>query len=458
MLTKEMNERLTQVGPGTPGGELLRRYWHPVAAQAELEDRALLKVRLLGEDLVLYRDQSGNLGLLAELCPHRRCSLVYGAVEPVGVRCPYHGWLFDHEGNCLEQPSEPENSVFKDRVKTAHYPVREMGGLFWAYMGPGEPPLLPKHDYFVQPNTLREIGITKLPVNWVQIMENSLDPIHSEWLHSWFTYFQRNGKTKNEQGEFPQARTKKIGFDVFDYGIVKRRIYEGGTEGDNDWAIGHPILFPNILKQGTSFQIRVPVDDTNSIHYLYTTTFFPGVEAPPQDVVPVYEYKFFNEDGSFQVDTILQQDMMAWVTQGAIADRTVEHLGASDKGVILYRKVLDEMITVVEKGGDPLGVHRDPKDDVQIDVPIDSLSKPLTPTSIRSFGSLGSTQTLDTGRRAAMALDPEVIEKQMRNGNNGQEWSPVLEEKIKMRLAYVALQNEEIKAMNAEVEAVNAKG
>jgi hypothetical protein len=175
-------------------------------------------------------------------------------------------------------------------------------------------------------------------------------------------------------------------------------------------------------------------------------------------VVPVYEYKFFNEDGTFDDSRVLQQDMMAWVTQGAIADRTVEHLGASDKGVILYRKVLDEMITVVEKGGDPLGVRRDPKDDVQIDVPIDSLSKPLTPTSIRSFGSLGSTQTLDTGRRAAMALDPEVIEKQMRNGNNGQEWSPVLEEKIKMRLAYVALQNEEIKAMNAEVEAVNAKG
>jgi 5,5'-dehydrodivanillate O-demethylase len=445
MLTKEMNERLTQVSPGTPGGELLRRYWHPVAAVAELSDRSTLKVRLLAEDLVLYRDQSGTLGLLAELCPHRRCSLVYGAVETTGLRCAYHGWLYDHEGSCLEQPSESAHSVFKDRIKTPAYPVREMGGLFWAYMGPGEPPLLPKHDYFVQPNTLREIGITTLPVNWLQIMENSLDPIHSEWLHSWYTYYQRNGLTKTSDGKFPQARTKKIGFDVFEYGIVKRRYYEGGTEDDNDWAIGHPILFPNILKQGTSFQIRVPIDDETTRHYLYTTTFFPGVEAPHQDVVPIYDYPRLKDNGELSIETVLQQDMMAWVTQGPIADRTVEHLGASDRGVILYRKVIDEMISRVSEGEDPLGVFRDPNDDVQIDIEIDSISKPLTKTSVRSFGNLGATVSGDTGKRVPILIDPEVIEKQMRSGN-GQEWSPVLEEKIKMRLAYVAQQNDAEKA------------
>jgi 5,5'-dehydrodivanillate O-demethylase len=315
-----------------------------------------------------------------------------------------------------------------------------MGGFFWAYMGPGEPPILPKHDYFVKPNTLREIGKTKLPVNWLQIMENSLDPIHSEWLHSWFTHYQRSGQTKKADGSFPQERTAKIGFDVFEYGIVKRRIYEGGTEEDNDWKIGHPILFPNILKVGTTFQVRVPVDDENTIHYLYTTTSYPGVEAPHQDIVPLYDYPNVTADGEIATATVLQQDMMAWVTQGTIADRTVEHLGSSDRGVILYRKVIDEMISRVADGEDPLGVFRDPKDDVQIDIGIDSSSPPLTATSIRSFGNLGSTVTGDTGKRAEVYLDPEVVEKLMRSGN-GQEWSPILEEKIKMRLEYIRLQN-----------------
>src|SRR5215475_9998141 len=162
MLTREMNDRLTRVGPGTPAGELFRRYWQPFAAVAQMEDRNTLRVRLLGEDLVLYRSAPGEFGLVGELCPHRRASLYYGVPEPAGIRCPYHGWLFDGAGNCVEQPAEPANSTFKDRVKTTAYPVRQMGGLFWTYMGPGEPPILPRHDYFVQPNTLRMIGKTDL--------------------------------------------------------------------------------------------------------------------------------------------------------------------------------------------------------------------------------------------------------------------------------------------------------
>src|SRR5471032_2192122 len=127
MLTKEQNERLTQVGPGTPAGEMLRRYWQPFACAADLVDKQTKKVRVLGEDLALFRNASGELGLVAENCPHRRCSLAYGVPENNGIRCPYHGWLFDNEGNCLEQPAESPSSTFKDRIKTIAYPVRELG-------------------------------------------------------------------------------------------------------------------------------------------------------------------------------------------------------------------------------------------------------------------------------------------------------------------------------------------
>jgi 5,5'-dehydrodivanillate O-demethylase len=435
MLTKEMNERLTQVGPGTPGGGLLRRYWQPFATCAEMVGKRIMKVRFLGENLALYRDGSGNIGLVAELCPHRRCSLYYGVPEKVGIRCPYHGWLFDHQGNCLEQPAEPEGSTFKDHVRTAAYPVKEMGGLYWTYMGPGEPPILPRHDYFVQPNSIREIGRTELPINWLQAMENSLDPTHSEWLHSWYTYYLRHGHSQADDGGFPQARHAKIGFDVFDYGIIKRRYYKGGSEADNDWAIGHPVIFPNMLKVSNDFQIRVPVDDEHTVHYLYSVISYPGVVAPIQDVVPVYDFPIFKEDGEILTDWVLQQDMMAWITQEPINDRTVENLGVADQGIILYRKILDEMMTRVESGEDPLGVFRANDPDEQINIPIDSMSPPLTPTSVRGAGR--GNFAGDTGTRTEVELEPAEVERQMRIGQN--LLSPTLEARISMRLQYLEL-------------------
>jgi 5,5'-dehydrodivanillate O-demethylase oxygenase subunit len=432
-----MNERLTRVGPGTPAGELFRRYWQPFAAVAQMQDRNTLRVRLLGEDLVLFRGAPGEYGLVGELCPHRRASLYYGVPEPAGIRCSYHGWLFDRAGKCLEQPAEPANSTFKDRVRTTAYPVREMGGLFWTYMGPGEPPILPRHDYFVQPNTLRMIGKTDLECNWLQCMENSLDPTHSEWLHSWFGIYLRTGKPKSDRGELMQARHAKIGFDVFEYGIVKRRYYQGGSEEDNDWKIGHPVIFPNILKVSNTFQIRVPVDDENTLHYLYTAVRYDGVEAPRQDVVPLYEYPNKESNGDLAVRWVLQQDMMAWVTQGRIADRTVEHLGSSDRGIMLYRQVVEEMISRVEAGADPLGVFRDCPDE-QINIPIDEMTPALTPTSVRALNRVSFT-TSDTGNRDdETRLAGEVIEKQMRTGPTS--LSPVLDDWIRMRLQNLANQ------------------
>lgn len=212
MLTKEMNEKLTRVGPGTPTGELMRRYWHPVAVVVELQENPVKKVRLLCEDLVLFRDRSGNLGLIDEPCPHRRVSMEYGIPEETGLRCPYHGWLFNQEGQCIEQPAEPWNSTFKDRVSTKAYPVQELGGLIFAYLGPLPAPVLPRYDLLVWNDVLRHVGSTMLNCNFMQCMENSLDPVHVEWLHGYYMDYVWSSRDPNYTPRY-QARHKKIGFD-----------------------------------------------------------------------------------------------------------------------------------------------------------------------------------------------------------------------------------------------------
>ena len=179
MLSVQENERLTRVGPGAPMGELLRRYWHPIAATAELDENPTKEVRLLGEDLALYRDRSGQYGLVERYCAHRRVNLAYGIPEERGLRCMYHGWLYDETGQCIEQPFEetvrPE-SRFKDKIKLPGYPVQEQSGLLFAYLGPAPAPYLPLWGPLVWDNVVREVAITEISCNWLQCMENSLDP------------------------------------------------------------------------------------------------------------------------------------------------------------------------------------------------------------------------------------------------------------------------------------------
>ena len=143
MLSKEANERLTRVGPGTPMGELMRRYWQPIRPFSQLLDEEVIKIKILGEELVLYRTTTGNLGLIDSHCPHRQTGLEYGIPDEEGLRCCYHGWLISPSGDCLDTPLEAIDSKFKHKIKVTAYPVQEMGGLVWAYLGPGEPPLLP---------------------------------------------------------------------------------------------------------------------------------------------------------------------------------------------------------------------------------------------------------------------------------------------------------------------------
>jgi 5,5'-dehydrodivanillate O-demethylase len=377
MLSEAENETLTRIGPGTPMGALMRRYWHPVAGVEQMEHAWTKRVRILGEDLVLFKDRTGKLGLIGEFCPHRRASLAYGIPTDDGIRCAYHGWKFDGTGSCLEQPNEPEGSTFKDKVDLAGYPVQAFAGLIWAYMGPLPAPLLPALDGLVAPNAIRMCGVTHVEANWMQIQENSLDPVHTEWLHGKLYEFvteKRGIKTAISRHH------KKIAFDEFEYGIVKRRLMEGQSEDASDWTTGHPILFPNVLAVSSGdetfmyylFQWRVPVDDTHTEHYWYSAYTFPeGTDIPQHllDRVPIFEAAQRGADGEYMLEYVHAQDTMAWETQGPIAKRHLEKLGSTDAGVIMFRKMLQRELAKVQQGLDPMYVIRDPAKNVCIDLP-----------------------------------------------------------------------------------------
>jgi 5,5'-dehydrodivanillate O-demethylase len=353
----------------------------PVAGVTDMEERYTKRVRLLGEDLVLFKDRTGKLGLIGEFCPHRRASFAYGIPTEEGIRCPYHGWQFDGAGHCLEQPNEPAGSAFKDKVTTAGYPVQTMGGLIWAYLGPQPAPLLPRFDGYVVPGTIRHCARGVVNCNWLQIMENSVDPIHTEWLHGKLYEFLC------EQAGDPikvaiSKRHVKFAFDEFPYGIVKRRLLEGQSEDSDDWKVGHPLLFPNVLAVGSGggewhqyvFQIRVPMDDTQTMHYWYHAYVPPAdVEVPAKllDRVVMYDAPIKNDAGEYMLEKIHVQDIMAWETQGQIADRSRESIGATDTGVIALRKMLQREIRNVELGLDPLGTVRDAAENEVIELPLE---------------------------------------------------------------------------------------
>ena len=184
MLTQEENDFLTRVGPGTPAGEMLRRYWHPVATHKDLtEERPTKFVRVLGEDLVLFKDKSGRVGLIADKCPHRSASMVYGRVEERGISCAYHGWLYDCDGNILETPPERNDAVMKN-IKIKSYPVQTFVGLHWAYLGPAPAPVIPHYDIWMRKDGVHSVQVRPvLDANWLQPMENSADSPHLEILH-----------------------------------------------------------------------------------------------------------------------------------------------------------------------------------------------------------------------------------------------------------------------------------
>ena len=358
MVTQDENALLTRVGAGTPGGELLRRYWQPVAAAAELtEEKPIKRVRCLGEDLVVYKDKSGCYGLVGERCSHRRTSLAFGQVEEDGIRCPYHGWKFDASGCCLETPAEPPRSTLKDSIKHPAYPVQKLGGMLFGYMGPDPAPALPRWDVLTWEHGKRWLQIhTILECNWLQCMENSVDPSHLYWLHGKSAHLANAMDRYEEEHEFIQ----------FDYGIMKRRITPGQGTGGSSQTDQHPLLFPNTLRhvsldrdsglQRHNLQFRMPVDDEHT--QVFVAFFSPtDSDRSPRDAdSPVEQYPIRDEDGEYRLDQVLVQDAAAWEMQGPVMDRSQEHLGAADKGIAIFRRLLREQIEIVEGGGTPLGV------------------------------------------------------------------------------------------------------
>ena len=378
MLTAEMNDRLTQVGPGTPMGELMRRYWHPIAASVELTaDNPTKEIRLLGEDLVLYRDAKGTVGCIEPSCAHRKANLSYGIPEENGIRCAYHGWIFNETGQCMDQPSEPEGSKFKDKVRIKAYPVEEKGGVIHVYMGPTPVPVLPNWDLYQWEGVERSTYAVMLPCNWLQCHENSLDPVHFQWLHRYYGMWRAakimGEETREEFDRISAARGRahvKIGFDRFEYGIIKRRMLEGEDENSEWWRIGHPILFPYTLRVGQErwfeFQHRVPVDDTHTLHFGYTIRVpNPGETIEPAPMVHDPRPAFF-DNGRVKDDWVVGQDQLAWIIQGPRMDRSTEALGVTDIGLIMFRNLLNEQIQIVEDGGDPLNVHRQEKEIIEL--------------------------------------------------------------------------------------------
>jgi len=370
VLKAEENKTLMEVGPGTPMGELLRRYWTPFAAVGEMDERSTKAVRLFGEDLVLYKDQGGTYGLVDRHCPHRRADMSYGFVEACGLRCNYHGWLFDETGQCIQQPFEeiarPE-ARYKDRVQIKAYKVKPLAGLLWAYMGPDPAPELPVWEPFTWRNGFVQIVMTEIPCNWFQCQENSIDPVHFEWLHTnW-------GRVLRGEVGGPKPPTHlRIAFDEFEYGFTYRRILEGQSETDELWTVGRVCLWPNCLFTGGHFEWRVPVDDDTTLSVGWFFDRVPEELEPfQQDKIPYWFGPIRDEQtGRWITSHIMNQDFVAWVGQGTVADRTQEHLGESDRGIIMMRRRLLEEAEKVAAGGEPKALVRDPKLAERVTLPI----------------------------------------------------------------------------------------
>jgi 5,5'-dehydrodivanillate O-demethylase oxygenase subunit len=373
MLTPAENEQLARVGPGTPAGELMRRYWHPVAASAELRDQPTKLAKILGESLVLYRDRSGRLGLIQDYCPHRGTSLLYGIPENSGLRCPYHGWKFDGGGRCVDMPAEPKGHILRERVQIVNYPVEELGGLIFAYLGPPPAPLLPRWNILMMETLVKdetvfkEIGTVEVGCNWLQIMENSVDTIHREFLHYHFTnyVFERLG----DEPIPVQRRQIEVAFEESRYGITKRDLLEGGSYEDESWTVGQTLVFPNLIATGSRkapvLQIRVPMDDTTTRQYFYCCYILPpDLGVPAQEDVSYFDIPMpppGKIDWQLFAGNVIQ-DVAIVASQGPIYDRSRERLGDSDQGINIYRKMLAREIRKVEHGEDPKNVFRDPEE------------------------------------------------------------------------------------------------
>ena len=391
MLTTEENELLTRTGPGTPMGDVMRRYWVPVALSSELSERdgAPIRVKVLGENLVAFRDTSGRVGLVDEFCAHRRASLFLGRNEEGGLRCVYHGWKYDADGNCLEMPNEPPESNFKEKIHLKAYPTVELGEVIWTYMGPKEKrPVLPKFEWTQVPESHRHVSKMWQECNWLQALEGAIDTAHASFLHRALTPHTTRPGLK---GYWEKSQSPKLEVDLTDYGYVYAAIRPLGQEGDYvrtyHYVMPFHQFFPSqIGHSGTAAKLKkpmvrghmfVPMDDNNCMVYNWTYTFgdrpFSEEERGELDKHIGSSLgerstdfrKVRNRDNNWLIDRQVQktetftgiegintQDHAIQESMGPLVDRTKEHLGNSDKAIVAARLLLLQAAKSVEQRSD----------------------------------------------------------------------------------------------------------
>jgi nitrite reductase/ring-hydroxylating ferredoxin subunit len=357
---------LTEVGPGTPMGELLRRYWHPVGLVADA-GAIPREVRVLGEDLILFRDGDGRAGLVHARCAHRGTTLHFGKVEPRGIRCCYHGWLFDVEGHCLEQPCEPDGGRHRGLVRQPWYPVQERYGLIFAYMGPPErKPVLPRYEALdvldegefidADDTSIGSGGAAVVPCNWLQHFENVMDPFHVPILHGTFS---------GTQFTEAMSRMPRVAFDYTERGVksLQLRTVEGGKVMHRVTEVVLPTLrvvanpFVGGFGRVESIGWTLPIDDTHYRIYTAGRVREKGVFLPRGAGATTTRRRW--ADMTEAERRSAPGDWEAQVGQGPITFHSEEHLETSDKGVVMVRRLLQRQLEAVKAGDDPINVSRD---------------------------------------------------------------------------------------------------
>ncbi|MEM8838561.1 MAG: aromatic ring-hydroxylating dioxygenase subunit alpha [Pseudomonadota bacterium] len=438
MISESLNEELTRIGPGKPAGEVLRRYWQPAALAEELVSaRPVVPVTLLGERLVLFRDQDGELGLISRHCPHRGADLCYGRLEDNGLRCPFHGWHFDRTGQCVEQPGEPEGSRMHENVKADSYPVIEKNGIVFAYLGPGDPPDFPNFDCFRAPDSHVFAFKGLWECNWLQALEVGIDPAHASFLHRFLQdedpseAYGKQFRDKAANTEIPMTQLLRdyprpeIRVDDTAYGLrltALRHMADGRTHVRvTNQVFPGAIVIP-MSREMTITQWHVPVDDVTTYWYSMFTSFADPVDkavmreqrlkehrlpdyAPLKNARNNYGYDPQEQAGTTYTGMGLDinvHDQWAVESMGAIQDRTREHLGKTDVGIIRYRKLLREAIGHVREGRDESLLMRNGDDTA-------GLLGPLSNDSICDGSDFEMAATLaDRERRAACPWDAAI--------------------------------------------------
>lgn len=384
MISQKLNDTLTLVTPGTPAGAVLRNYWQPAALSEELQgERPVVPVRLMGEDLVLFRDQQGELGLIDRHCPHRGADLCFGRLEDNGLRCPFHGWHFNRQGHCVEQPGEPEDSQMHTRIKTSAYPVAEKNGIVFAWLGEGEPPEFPALDCFVAPESHVFAFKGLWECNWLQALEVGIDPAHASFLHRFLEDedtsegYGKQFRDKAEGTEIPMTQLLRdyprpeITVEDTDYGlrlIALRKLQDGRTHVRVTNQIFPCAISIPMSREMIITQWHVPIDNENCYWYSMFTSFDKPVDKDrmreqrlAEHTLPTYapiknrrnNYGYKPEEQEKLTYTGMGMDINVhdqWAVEslGRIQDRTREHLGTTDVGIIRYRKKLRAAIDALQ--------------------------------------------------------------------------------------------------------------